>query len=86
MIGFRRARPVASSSRLDVEALVCDWCAYLVGCDEQGVLARVCEELRGVVALPFTAFACDEDVMTDALRKKTPAGGRAPGCCTATRR
>jgi hypothetical protein len=53
--------------RLDVEALICDWCAYLAGCDEQGVLDRVCEELRRGAALPFTAFAGDEDVMTDGL-------------------
>jgi hypothetical protein len=77
LIVFRRARPGASSSRLDVEALICDWCAYLAGCDDQGVLARVCEELHCVAAPPFTACACDEDVTTDALRKDPGGWARA---------
>ena len=39
------------------------------------MLARVCEELRRVAALPFTVFAGDEDVMTDGLPEDP--GGRA---------
>jgi hypothetical protein len=67
----------AVGERLDVEALICDWCAYLAGCDEQGVLARVCEELGRVAALPFTAFAGDEDVMTDGLPEDPGGWARA---------
>jgi hypothetical protein len=37
------------------------------------VIARVCEELRRVATQPFTAFAGDEDVMTEAL-PKDPGG------------
>jgi hypothetical protein len=63
--------------RLDVEALICDWSAYLTGCDDPGVLARVCEELRRVAALPFTAFADDEDVWTDGLPNDPGGWARA---------
>ncbi len=63
--------------RLDVEALIRDWCAYLASCDQPGVIARVCEELRRVAALPFTAFAGDEDVWTDALPKDPGGWARA---------
>ena len=63
--------------RLDVEALICDWCAYLAGCDEPAVIARVCEELRHVAKQPFTAFAGDEDVMTQGLPKDPGGWARA---------
>jgi hypothetical protein len=63
--------------RLDVEALICDWRAYLAGCEDAGVLARVCEELRRVAALPFTAFASDEDVWTDGLPEDPGGWARA---------
>ena len=63
--------------RLDVEALICDWRAYLSGCDDPGVLARVCEELRRVTALPFSAFASDEDVWPDELPNDPGGWARA---------
>jgi hypothetical protein len=63
--------------RLDVEALICDWCAYLADCNDPAVLARVCEELRCVAALPFTAFAGDEDVWTDGLPEDPGGWARA---------
>jgi hypothetical protein len=63
--------------RLDVEALICDWCAYLADCDDPAVLARVCEELRRVAAQPFTAFAGDEDVITEALPNDPGGWARA---------
>ncbi len=63
--------------RLDVEALICDWRAYLADRDEEAVLRRVCEELRRVAALPFSAFACDVDVSTDALPNDPGGWARA---------
>jgi hypothetical protein len=63
--------------RLDIEALICDWCAYLAGCDEPGVLARVIEEVRRVAALPFTAFASDEDVWPEELPNDPGGWARA---------
>ncbi len=63
--------------RLDVEALICDWRAYLADCEQEAVLRRVCEELRRVAALPFSAFAGDVDVSTDALPNDPGGWARA---------
>lgn len=63
--------------RLDVEALICDWRAYLADCRDPMVLSRVCEELRRVAALPFTAFAGEADVAPEALSNDPGGWARA---------